>query len=610
MSKKPLNLSGFTQTSIEGKKAGIYVRVSSNEFLVSRREERRKKAALKLSGVEFVPDPESVESKVRQSVATQKEDAIRFCKQHNPPWEYAIYEDNEKSGTLGAEDRPNLQKLLNDVRAGKIHTIIVRAVNRFSRNNRHLKNIIYNDLMPNGVDLRGLNDGISISTPAGRFFTSILGEIAELEVSTTRENSMRNREQSARDGDLALNPYTYGYKSIGRRKVEIVPEKAEVVRKIFHEYAINKLSCRHIADILTEEKAPKDGENPWEASRIHKILHNPRYISKLNYGEYKMLPSKVFPRIIDQNLWDTADAELKRRGVIGPRTQHSIHLLTGLLRCPFCVERQKKDPKTRTNMFCMTGSNKLKYYVCQARHIRGKKTCKGVQINAEQIETFIEKFIAALAAEEFFKFISDQFDEKNRVTKRIAILRNQIARLQHKLDRIPEQVVSKNMSLELAGQIETKSKIELHDLNQELKQNEEELQAVSKAEQLDALDKLKQWKSLTIQQRRDTLRKVVLEMQMYPDKLLITLFARPDKPIVVPYTSWKKDRRKRYFPDVTDDFTVIQKNNKLIIRIGAEFLTMDGQPFRMHVDKIPHHDKTKEDQAEWKRIENDEDEWR
>jgi site-specific DNA recombinase len=369
MGKKLAQNLEFRQTPSEGKKAALYIRVSSNEFLVTRKDERAK-------GIHRTEA--DIESLFRESVRTQKEDAIAYCKKQHPPWDYEIYdEDCDISGTLDSDERPGLERLLKDISQGTIHTVVIRDISRFARNMYVLERMIKEHLFPAGVNLIGMDDGISIATPMGKFLTQILGAMAERQISEMRVNTMRNRYSAAKHGTLVHAPYTYGFRSTGPRNVAVVPEEARVVKTIFKEYVTNKTSTTAIADMLNaqKDKAPtRWGSGIWLPNRIHTILHNPRYIGKINYRDLKMLPSP-FPPIIEKELWDGAQKELKRRGLIGPRTQSSINLLTGLLKCSHCIERQKKDPNVKTNMFCMTAKPELKYYDCQARHMKGKKVC-------------------------------------------------------------------------------------------------------------------------------------------------------------------------------------------------------------------------------------------
>ena len=122
MVKKPARITRFEPTTKEGKKAAIYIRVSSNEFRPTRKENQTLKRQQRAANQPVTPPNDPVENKVRESITTQKQDAIQYCQQQRPPWPYEIYEDNEFSGTLDIEDRPDLSRLIKDIIDGKIHT--------------------------------------------------------------------------------------------------------------------------------------------------------------------------------------------------------------------------------------------------------------------------------------------------------------------------------------------------------------------------------------------------------------------------------------------------------------------------------------------------------
>ena len=592
MGKKQASTYEFTQTETSGKKAAIYVRVSSQEFLLSRKDEKKiqeeaRAKNISIAKADVAAIKKEIERQVRQSVATQKEDGIRFCKEKG--WEYEIYDkDCDISGTLGSKDRPDLERLEKDIDSGKIHTVVVRDVKRIARNSSVLKNFIHDHLKPHGVNLIGRDDRIDISTPQGNFFTSILAEIAELEVASLKQSTMRNREQAALDGNLAHCSFTYGFESTGRRKIAVVPREADVVKKIFYDYAVLKLTTEQIARSLTAMGAPlKDGRaGVWEPSRLHQILRNPRYIGKINYREHKKLDSP-FPPLIDMDVWEKAQQELKDRGRIGPRAHNSSHLLTSLLKCPYCLERRRTDPSIKPNMFSMvtrSQTSTVHYYDCQARHKHGAKACKGIRINAEKIESFIEAFVGALAADEFLKYVNEIPDSVKKASEAFNRIRIDLERQKRRCDELPTLLANPDISVNTAMKTAARAERELKRLRTELQEAEAELTSVSKAEQLDAIDRLKKWKSLTIRDKRKALKEVILEMVMHPDRLDITLRARPDSPIEIPYRRYRADRERPAFPDVTDGLTIKEVNGKLVIRIGAVFTDIHGREIHMDVD--------------------------
>src|SRR5450756_2619759 len=109
----------FKQIPYEGKKAALYVRVSKDEFILN----------------------ESGEREERTSVTTQRDDAVEYAK--GKKWAYEVYDqDSDISGFEDIAKRPGISKLLQDVRDGKIHTVVVREVKRLSRNQSQLSHII------------------------------------------------------------------------------------------------------------------------------------------------------------------------------------------------------------------------------------------------------------------------------------------------------------------------------------------------------------------------------------------------------------------------------------------------------------------------------------
>src|SRR5688572_7846283 len=83
-------------------------------------------------------------------------------------------------------DRPKLQALLADIRAGRVRSVVVTKLDRISRS---LADLL--DLMKlfeeHGVKFVSLRDSIDTSGPVGRFMLHILGAIAELERGITAE---------------------------------------------------------------------------------------------------------------------------------------------------------------------------------------------------------------------------------------------------------------------------------------------------------------------------------------------------------------------------------------------------------------------------------------
>ncbi len=92
--------------------------------------------------------------------------------------EFEIYRDEGISGTRTR--RPGLDKLLADVEAGNIKTVVTYSLSRLSRSVAHLLSTL-KALEAAKVNFISVTESIDLSTPAGRMLMVILGSIAEFE---------------------------------------------------------------------------------------------------------------------------------------------------------------------------------------------------------------------------------------------------------------------------------------------------------------------------------------------------------------------------------------------------------------------------------------------
>jgi site-specific DNA recombinase len=129
-------------------------------------------------------------------------------------------------------ERPQLQRLLHDVRAGRVSTVLVTKLDRISRSLHDLL-----DLMAlfekHGVLFVSLRDNIDTSGPVGRFILHILGAIAELERGITAERVAEDMKLRAKRGKWNGGMAPYG-RVLVEGKLVVVPEEAATLRHIRH----------------------------------------------------------------------------------------------------------------------------------------------------------------------------------------------------------------------------------------------------------------------------------------------------------------------------------------------------------------------------------------
>ena len=307
-------------------------------------------------------------------VSTDKEDQAnsfeaqqRYFKEYiarQPDWElYAVYADEGITGT-STKKRAQFNQMINDAHLGKFQLIITKEVSRFSRN--ILDTISYTrELKSLGVGVLFMNDGISTLEPDAELRLSIMGSIAQEE---SRKTSSRVKWGQTRQMErgVVFGRSMLGY-DVKDGKMTVNPEGAEVVRQIFYKYGVEKKGTSVIARELREAGVKSyTGNTKWANSHIVKILKNEKYVGdlvqkktytpdylthakKYNHGEEPMVAlTDHHEPIIDRELWDIVQSELKKRNLHGELSSgHSNrYVFSGKIKCGECgasfVSRKKK----------------------------------------------------------------------------------------------------------------------------------------------------------------------------------------------------------------------------------------------------------------------------
>src|ERR1700760_4254724 len=142
------------------------------------------------------------------------------------------YDDGGFSG--GSMERPALQKLLEDVRQGRIDVIVVYKVDRLTRSLPHFAKLV--ELFDqHDVSFVSVTQAFNTTTSMGRLTLNVLLSFAQFEREVTGERIRDKIAASKKKGIWVGGPVPLGYRSKDK-KLEVVPEEAELVVEIFSEY--------------------------------------------------------------------------------------------------------------------------------------------------------------------------------------------------------------------------------------------------------------------------------------------------------------------------------------------------------------------------------------
>jgi DNA invertase Pin-like site-specific DNA recombinase len=246
------------------------------------------------------------------------------------------YDDGGYSG--GSTDRPNLQRLLDDVRSRKVDVIVVYKVDRLTRSLADFAKLV--ELFDAyDVSFVSVTQQFNTTTSMGRLTLNVLLSFAQFEREVTSERIRDKIAASKRKGLWVGGPLPLGYE-LKDGKLTVVEEEAERVRMIFRRYlevsGINELACDLRAkNICTRVRTlgttgKTRGGIPFGRGALSHLLRNRFFIGEVKYkGE--VLPGEQ-PAIIDKNLFEAVQQKLSAHQSHKTLTrQKAEHLLKDLL---------------------------------------------------------------------------------------------------------------------------------------------------------------------------------------------------------------------------------------------------------------------------------------
>lgn len=260
-------------------------------------------------------------------------------------------------------DRPAMNQLRKHVQNRDVDLIVVYDPDRFSRDLNDLL-IVTKEIDRAGISLQFVNFDWQ-NTPQGLLFLQLRGAIAQFEHALIKERTLRGKKKKAAQGKIRCYAKPYGYTFNKQTdELEIVPEEAEVVRKMFAWYTEEGLSSYAIAKRLAEEGIPGPAGKGWLYSSILRMLKNETYAGILRRKDEQpdWEPVKV-PPIISRETWEKAQARLNANKRFNPKRTRGKFLVQRLVYCGLCGH-------TLTVVTRTEGDKSWSYYTCTARRTR------------------------------------------------------------------------------------------------------------------------------------------------------------------------------------------------------------------------------------------------
>ena len=335
--------------------------------------------------------------------------------QRNPDWQYAgVFADNGISGTRVAK-REAFQRMLKAADNGEIDIILTKSIQRFARNTvdlletvRHLKDI--------GVEVRFEKEHINSMSGDGELMLTILASFAQEESRSISENTKWAIQKRFQNGLPCKHFRVYGYRWDGEEMI-IVPEEAELVRRMYREYLEGKTPAEMAREFATEGITTRRGQ-PWAAISIRGILKNITFTGnlllqkvfsvdpiskhrKVNRGEMpQYYVENAHPAIIDKATYDAVQkrfASRYQKGAIIHKNLNSC-CFTAKIKCPSCGLNYRHVR--------LKNATKTEFWVCGSQKTPGGRCKIGGSINHNNLKRACSKVLGL-----------EKFDEEVFLTK-------------------------------------------------------------------------------------------------------------------------------------------------------------------------------------------------
>lgn len=198
------------------------------------------------------------------------------------------YEDRDTGTSIIA--RNSIQKLIQDAKNGLFSTVIFASLSRFSRDQLDaltLKRTLVDAL---GIRVISIDENYDSLVDTDEFKFQVISAVNQKLSEQISLSSKRGIRQSALSGNYVGSKNPYGYKKVivdNKKTLEIVPEEAEIVKKIFTRY-VDGEGVLKLVNWLNEEGVKTRKGGLWAVSTVGSIINNPLYCGEYYFGKYKV----------------------------------------------------------------------------------------------------------------------------------------------------------------------------------------------------------------------------------------------------------------------------------------------------------------------------------
>ena len=291
-----------------------------------------------------------------------------------------VYADEAKTGKN--DRRPEFQKMVRAIEAGKCDVVIAYKSNRIARN--MLQALTYmNRFEKCGVNTIYAKEEFG-DNAAGRFALRNMMNLNQFYSENMSEDIKRCLYTYAEECKVLNGQMPLGLRKGEDGKYALATDgSVETVQEIFHLYA-SGIKSSAICQALNSRGIKTNQGKKFSVDTIERIIKNKKYIGIYTYGEIS-IPDGV-PRIIDDATFQRAQERLKEAHRAPSKSwSQTEYLLTGKLFCGHCGSTMVGDIGTGRK------GSKYNYYCCYKKK-RNTRDCDKKRVRKDELENMIINF--------------------------------------------------------------------------------------------------------------------------------------------------------------------------------------------------------------------------
>ncbi len=358
-------------------------------------------------------------------------------------------------------NRPSMQKLIREVEAGRVRTIIVRDLSRFSRDYLeagHFLEFIFPAYDVRFISINENFDSYKLGETTGGWDITIQNLI-----NTMYSKDISKKIKSAVDlkklnGEFVYGSAPYGYKKGERKNTIIVDDEAACVVKDIFTYASNGMTITNIARLMNEKHIPTPSMHLskyrskkyrictfWNFESVRNILANRIYtgdtepfkshVVRVGSNNVKMIPEEerlVIPNtheaIISRELFYQAKTAI--RSCKKSRGKRINNPFTSLLICSCCGNKLQK------------GKEKNKNWLCSSARYYSEMGCADIRIDDSTLHDVVLRAIVTQC-----RLIDTHLKEMSKNTEAFKTKQELLQSEYRKIKRRLEKIMSSKMNL-------------------------------------------------------------------------------------------------------------------------------------------------------------------